>query len=112
MKKDSAKFDLLKRYLLGQLAEQQMREIEQRYLADEEFFNELLRVESDLIDQYTNGQFPPEERKQFEDHFLRSAERRKRAAQAESRARASSQSPNSKRTSWWRRCLARLGRKH
>ena len=109
MKEDSARFALLKRYLLGQLAEQQMREIEQRYLADEEFFNELLRVESDLIDQYTNGQLPPEERKQLEDHFLRSAERRKRV---EAPMKPVVLTTQQRSTTWWRRWLERLGFKH
>lgn len=100
MKEDSASFALLKRYLLGQLAEPQMREIEERYLAEEEFFKELLQVESELIDQYTSGQLPPEERKQFEAYFLSSIERRKRV---EAQTKPIAKTTRHRFTNWWRR---------
>lgn len=109
MKEDSARFALLKRYLLGQLAEQQMREIEQRYLADEALFDELLNVETELITQYQNGQLSSKESEQFERYFLRSAERRNRL-RAQTKVNANdlpANAPGPK--NWWRRWLWRLG---
>ncbi len=116
MEKDSAKFDLLKRYLLGQLPEEEMQSIELQYLTDESFFDELLNAETELITQYQSGRLSPEEHEQFESCFLRSAERRNRVE-----ATQQPQNPNevvsftliqslaTKVRFWWHRWLARLG---
>jgi hypothetical protein len=40
------------RYLLGELSEKEQREIEERYFTDTEYFEDLLKLEEDLIDEY------------------------------------------------------------
>lgn len=40
------------RYLLGELGEDEQREIEERYFSDTQYFEDLLKLEEDLIDEY------------------------------------------------------------
>ena len=40
------------RYLLGELSEEEQREIEERYFTDTEYFEDLLKLEENLIDEY------------------------------------------------------------
>lgn len=109
MKKDSAKFDLLKRYLLGQLPEEKMQSIEQQYLANESFFDQLLNAETELITQYQSGQLSPEEHKQFESYFLRSDERRDRVREQTKLIASDSPTAELGFKSWWQRWLRWLG---
>lgn len=67
-------------YLLGELAEDEQVEIEDRAFADEKVRQEILAVEQDLLDDYVSGDIPAEKRRSFETHFLASAERRKKVA--------------------------------
>jgi hypothetical protein len=41
------------RYLLGELSEEEQREIEERYFNDTEYFEGLVKLEENLIDEYT-----------------------------------------------------------
>jgi hypothetical protein len=66
----------IKQYLLGELPHDRMKNIEERLLADGEFFEELLVAEEELIDQYLGGTLSKAERALFEKHFLSSPERR------------------------------------
>lgn len=59
----------LRRYLLGELPETERSELADRYFLDEEFFDELLDVENELLDQYVRGQLSPEEAKSFADYL-------------------------------------------
>jgi len=75
--------DLLIRYLLGELDEKEQEGIEERYISDPAFFDQLLAVEDDLIDAYAEGGLQQEQRARFENHFLRSPERKTRVGFAE-----------------------------
>ena len=66
------------RYLLGELSEEEQREFEQSYFADDELFASLLAVEAELEARYARGDFSEGERERFEKYFLKSAERRRR----------------------------------
>ena len=66
----------MRRYLLGQLAEGDAEEVELRLLADADLSDRLEAAESELIDQYLEGELPTEERAQFEIYFLKAPERR------------------------------------
>jgi flagellar motility protein MotE (MotC chaperone) len=70
------------RYLLGDLPEEEMIRIEERFFADDEYFELLEAVEYDLIDRYVRGELAPRERRQFEEHFLASPQRRERVEAA------------------------------
>jgi hypothetical protein len=63
-------------YLLGQLSEQEQAELEERYLADDSCFEELLAVEDDLRDAYVRDELSKPERDAFDQRLL-SAPRQK-----------------------------------
>jgi hypothetical protein len=58
--------ELVKRFLLGGLSESGRAEVEDRFLANDDFFQELLIGEDDLIDAYVRGELPAAERTLFE----------------------------------------------
>jgi hypothetical protein len=70
--------NLIARYLLGELPEEQQVEIEDRAFADKDYLASITAVENDLIDEYVRNELSGAERQRFEKQFLASAERRKR----------------------------------
>ena len=58
--------DVLVRYLLGQLSEEEQEQIEEQYIGDGDFLDQLLVVEDDLIDDYVTGSLPAQDRLHFE----------------------------------------------
>jgi hypothetical protein len=70
--------ELLIRYLLGELSEEERERIEERYLSDPDFYEQLLTVEDDLIDAYVEDVLSQTRRASFEGHFLRSPGRQER----------------------------------
>lgn len=68
----------MRRYLLGELAEDERARVEGRYLADPEAFEHALATENDLIDAYVRGELNEGERKHFEAEYLKSDERREK----------------------------------
>lgn len=81
----------MERYLLGLLPEDKASGLEERGLADYDFFERLLVVENRLIDDYLAGQLSPPDRAQFEKHFLSSPKRRERVEFARTFLRSMSQ---------------------
>jgi hypothetical protein len=78
------------RYLLGDVPEDEQIRIEERFFTDDEYFEQLLAFEDDLIDDYVNGELTDRERKQFEGYFLASPTRRQRVEFAKTFMRAGS----------------------
>jgi hypothetical protein len=72
-KKAAPKQDVLERYLLGEVSEDERVEIEQGYFADDGLFDQLVDVQNDLVDAYAQGTLPAVERKRFEERFLTSS---------------------------------------
>lgn len=70
--------NVIARYLLGELSEEQQVEIEDRAFADKKYLASITAVENDLIDEYVRNELSGAERQRFEKQFLASAERRKR----------------------------------
>jgi hypothetical protein len=70
----------LNRYLLGELNEQQMAEIEQRLEDDPHGGVWIAVAEDDLADRFVRGQLTRDERERFESNFLCSDERRRKVA--------------------------------
>jgi hypothetical protein len=62
--------DAVKSYLLGTLPDEQALAVEERYFADPAFFNEIRRMEIDLICEFLNKELTEEEQEQFNRHFL------------------------------------------
>lgn len=76
---------IIRRYLLGELTQEEERErFEERLMADDDFFEEFQLVKEELIDQYLEGEITRAERERFERHFLTTTDRRRslRLAQA------------------------------
>lgn len=93
----------LKAYLLGTLLDDdQRRSIEERLLTDDAFCEQIDVLEDELIEQYLGDDLDAEEREQFEQAFLSTAERREKltVARALSRyANARSTVPEVKKSS-------------
>lgn len=104
------------RYLLGVLPEQDCRSYEESYLTDDVLFTELLAAENALILSYVFNELLPQERRQFEQYFLCSSERKRRVELAasltndanESRLDGKPPSAGLPRRSIWRSLLNRL----
>ncbi|HST22764.1 MAG TPA: hypothetical protein VLR90_16690 [Blastocatellia bacterium] len=88
MKQTSENEELIIRYLLGDLSDSESVEIEDRYFADNDFFEEMTMVEKELIDSYISGRLPGRERQRFEDKYLTSPTRRSRVKLAENLMKA------------------------
>jgi voltage-gated potassium channel Kch len=72
----------LLRYLLGDLPDEELDEIEELYLEDSNLFEQLVLVEDDLIDDYVRGELSPHDRKLFEMNYLISPGRKEKVANA------------------------------
>ncbi|HWP42679.1 MAG TPA: hypothetical protein VNO14_05555 [Blastocatellia bacterium] len=74
MKEEAITDDLLARYALGRLSEQEQERVEERIFTDRALFERLLAVEDDLVDAYAGGRLTVDERERFERYFLKSKE--------------------------------------
>src|SRR5215475_10621619 len=70
------KFDqrenLIRRYLLGELAETDQAALEQELLIDRGEFDEVWAVENELIDSYVRGEMSRADQELFDGHYLTS----------------------------------------
>lgn len=78
---------LIIRYLLGQLEEENRRLLEEQYFDDDHLFSRLVEIENRLILEYAAGNLSQEDRDRFEDHFLTSPTRRQKVESAKDAAR-------------------------
>ena len=74
---------MLYQYLLGQVTEEESAQIEQRFLGDAEYYQQLLIVEDELRCAYAKGSLPAADREQFEKRFLMFPDERHRVRLAE-----------------------------
>jgi methionine-rich copper-binding protein CopC len=65
---------MTRKYLLGQLGDDALQEIEKGFLIDDQAFEELLATEADLTDEYLSGTLTNDERARFEQHCLATPE--------------------------------------
>jgi len=66
---------LIVRYLLRdsndvELCDDEFQQIEMRYLADQDFFQQVTAIEDELIQSYVNGELPTDEILRFELTYL------------------------------------------
>jgi hypothetical protein len=76
--------NLIRRYLLGELAEADQAALEQELLIDRGKFDQVWAVENELVDSYVRGEMSRADRKRFESHYLASPLHRERVAIAQS----------------------------
>jgi len=74
---------LLRRYLLGALAEADAERLHELSVADDAFAGRLDAIENDLVDAYVRGELPEENLKQFKSFYLSSPRRREKVRLAE-----------------------------
>lgn len=104
----------LTRYLLGDLAEPERSDLEERYFNDPQLFERLVEVENKLVDDYARGELPTELRTQFENAYLTDPVRRERlkfasalVTRLDGRSSDAAAAPPAK-TTWWQNALAKL----
>jgi hypothetical protein len=73
---------LLTRYLLGELPEAEQLLVEERFFADDAYFEQLLALENELKYDYTRGGLTPSQRARFAERFLKTPQERRAAALA------------------------------
>ncbi|MEW6209420.1 MAG: tetratricopeptide repeat protein [Acidobacteriota bacterium] len=70
MEDETKEKQTIRSYLLGDLAEGEMRAVEERIMTDNEFSDLALTVESMLVDDYIEGALEARDRERFERRFL------------------------------------------
>jgi hypothetical protein len=70
--------DFLTRFLLGEIDERERAEVEDRLLSDQEFYEQILRAEGDLMDAYVREELSAREHERFEKIFFTSPRLRER----------------------------------
>ncbi len=68
----------LRKYILNDIGSDERSEIEERLLADTEYFEEVLMAEDSLIQDYADKSLDAASREKFENHFLSSEENRQK----------------------------------
>jgi len=103
------------RYLLRELSEQEQLQLEEQYFGDDGWFEQLLAIEDELIDDYVQSQLSRRERERFEKYFLTTPQRRERvefakalqryAAEEQKESAPVSAAPSPQPEPWWRSML-------
>jgi hypothetical protein len=109
-----AKDTVIKRYLLGELNEDDREQVEQGLITDRKFLDEVLMVEEELLEDYVSGLLPQHERDLFLKNYLSSPRQRQklRIAHALDKYVAQSTVPAPTLTaaqSWLQRLIYSLG---
>ena len=76
--------NLIRRYLVGELAEADQAAFEQELLIDRGKFDQVWAFENELVDSYVRGEMSPADWERFKGHYLASPLHRERVAMAES----------------------------
>ena len=74
------------RYLLGELSDSEQAALEEKYFTHPQVFDELVKAENELVDDYACGRLSPQLRKRFEQYYLAHSKRRERAKFAQALA--------------------------
>ncbi|PYS70334.1 MAG: hypothetical protein DMF69_13855 [Acidobacteria bacterium] len=53
---------MMTRYLLGELSESEQSVLEKEYFTDPQFFDQMLKIENELVDDYVRGRLSKEVR--------------------------------------------------
>lgn len=85
-------------YLLGTLPKKEEEDLEELYFTEDNYFEQLLIVETELIDSYLQQNLPTEDRKHFEQCFLTSPERYKKVEIARALLKAANEAQTSSPT--------------
>jgi len=70
--------DMTRRYLLGQLTDDEEQRFEERLLSEDDFFQEVELTKDELAQEYASGELAAKERKWLQENFLASSEGKQR----------------------------------
>jgi CHAT domain-containing protein/Tfp pilus assembly protein PilF len=73
---------LIRRYLLGQLAEDELHQVEERMMVGNELFDRVLLAEDEMVEEYVQGELSESDRVKFEASFLSTPEGRQQVTYA------------------------------
>src|SRR5712691_7124914 len=93
---------LIRRYLLGDLAEGEAAAFEEEYFVSDDRFSEMLAAEDDLIEAFLHRELTANDRRLFEARFLATPRGRQKVALASALGKVSGVAQRSK----WREALA------
>jgi hypothetical protein len=106
---------LVSRFLLGDVTEEQKAQLEERFFSDDEYFDYMLAIEDELIDDYAQGALSERQREMFEKHFLNSPARLQRVAFAQALQKTANlveparQPVEREAKPWWQSLLGLFG---
>ncbi len=83
MKPETLNEEMLRRYLLDDVSDEEQREIEERFFEDDSFFDEMNALEDELFFDYKQNRLNAKENAAFEQKFLNTPQDREKAAFAE-----------------------------
>lgn len=102
---------ILRAYLLGELAPEEQKKIEERLLFDNDYVELLLIIEEELMDSYLRDTLGKTERNEFESYFLSTPDRRRKLKMAKALSRFVNDPRNEqprvavfergRKSSWW-----------
>jgi hypothetical protein len=78
MKEEDVEEVSLRRFLLGQLNEDERERVEERFTTDRDFRELVLLVEDELVEAYLDGSLPKAEKELFVEHLLSTPEQRRK----------------------------------
>lgn len=82
--------ELIVRYLLGDLPQEDQVKIENRAFQDQRYLENIVAIEDDLVDGYVRGEISVAQRAKFEENFFSSERRRSKVAFARALATVTS----------------------
>jgi hypothetical protein len=74
MEKELNNKTAIRRYLLGDISDEERQQIECRILTDGEYFGQVSVLEEELVDEYVRGKLSAKEQRKFEYYFLSNSE--------------------------------------
>ena len=84
MSKVSVNGDLIRRFLLGKLDQEERQLVEESFVTDAETREQILMAEDDLVEEYLDDSLSPDDRSQFLQHYLCAPRQRRKLRIAES----------------------------
>jgi len=81
---ESEERSLIRNYLLGELPKAEVKKLEKQIIDSDEFFNQMLAEEEQMIDEYVYDRMTPEARKKFEESYMLTQEGREQVELAQS----------------------------
>lgn len=63
--------DLMVRYILGLATEKERRRVESQFFSEEDYFDQMVAVEEELVEKYVTGRMSPEQQNAFEKSLSR-----------------------------------------